>query len=76
MGQPEQGRGMTRDELIEMLRGTIHTHSPEHQKEINPVKSSPGRCMWCNYTRHPCEVAEICELVLDYLENEDRENEY
>jgi len=38
----------------------LAAHTPSNQKD-NPC----DRCAYCNYTRHPCDVYDLAEMVIE-----------
>lgn len=53
----------TRDEIVDMRR----RHNPRHQEG-----NGYDRCALCDYTRHPCDVHDLCT---DWLELHDATTE-
>jgi hypothetical protein len=63
IGKPMSDHFMTDDELRRYALGSMKLHDPKQQEG-----NGYDRCEHCHYTRHPCDVYELAQIVLTLLD--------
>jgi hypothetical protein len=59
------GNDWTDDEMRRYALESCKLHDPEQQED-----NGYDRCMHCHYTRHPCDVFELAQMVLALIDRD------